>query len=128
MTIRSPLRGAAALLFLIAVSIAIWSPPASAQRADDIETLLEQSDRLTQAGKYREASEITKRLLTETERRFGSGHKYVATTLNNLAELYRFQGRKVRDTVMTATKNAQEPFTYGSLPGEQLYLKIAATQ
>jgi uncharacterized caspase-like protein len=36
--------------------------------------------------------------------------------------------RKVRDTVMSTTKNAQEPFTYGSLPGEQLYLKIAATQ
>jgi uncharacterized caspase-like protein len=36
--------------------------------------------------------------------------------------------RKVRDTVMTTTKNAQEPFIYGSLPGEQLYLKIAATQ
>ena len=35
--------------------------------------------------------------------------------------------RKVRDTVMATTKNAQEPFTYGSLPGEQLYLKIAAT-
>jgi tetratricopeptide (TPR) repeat protein len=35
--------------------------------------------------------------------------------------------RKVRDTVMATTKNAQEPFTYGSLPGEQLFLKIAAT-
>jgi uncharacterized caspase-like protein len=35
--------------------------------------------------------------------------------------------RKVRDTVMKATNNAQEPFTYGSLPGEQLYLKIAET-
>jgi CHAT domain-containing protein/tetratricopeptide (TPR) repeat protein len=93
MTIGSPLRGAAALFFLIAVFVAIWSPPASAQRADDIETLLEQADQLTQAGKYREASEITKRLLTETERRFGPGHKNVATTLNNLAELYRFQGR-----------------------------------
>src|SRR5216683_702570 len=67
MTIGSPLRGATALVFLIAVFVAIWSPPASAQRADDIETLLEQSDQLTRAGKYREATETTKRLLTETE-------------------------------------------------------------
>jgi hypothetical protein len=35
--------------------------------------------------------------------------------------------RKVRDTVMTTTHNAQEPFTYGSLPGEQLFLKVAET-
>ncbi len=30
--------------------------------------------------------------------------------------------RKVRDTVMVTTDGAQEPFTYGSLPGEDLYL------
>jgi uncharacterized caspase-like protein len=32
--------------------------------------------------------------------------------------------RKVRDTVLLRTKNAQEPFTYGSLPGENLYFKM----
>jgi hypothetical protein len=29
--------------------------------------------------------------------------------------------RKVRDSVMAATNNAQQPFTYGSLPGTELY-------
>ena len=31
--------------------------------------------------------------------------------------------RKVRDRVMAATSNKQEPFTYGSLPSEELYFK-----
>jgi uncharacterized caspase-like protein len=35
--------------------------------------------------------------------------------------------RRVRDQVLARTKNAQEPFTYGSLPGEELYFKQAAT-
>jgi hypothetical protein len=30
--------------------------------------------------------------------------------------------RKVRDSVLRATGNVQEPFVYGSLPGEELYL------
>jgi len=30
--------------------------------------------------------------------------------------------RKVRDTVVATTDGAQEPFTYGSLPGEDLYI------
>ena len=31
--------------------------------------------------------------------------------------------RKVRDTVLVRTSNAQEPFTYGSLPDPDLYFK-----
>lgn len=31
--------------------------------------------------------------------------------------------RKIRDSVLQQTNGQQEPFTYGSLPGEQLYLK-----
>jgi hypothetical protein len=31
--------------------------------------------------------------------------------------------RKVRDSVLSQTNGQQEPFTYGSLPGRQLYLK-----
>lgn len=31
--------------------------------------------------------------------------------------------RRVRDQVLLRTNNAQEPFTYGSLPGEELYFK-----
>jgi hypothetical protein len=33
-----------------------------------------------------------------------------------------FLFRKVRDSVLTATLNRQEPFIYGSLPGEYIYL------
>jgi tetratricopeptide (TPR) repeat protein len=33
---------------------------------------------------------------------------------------------RVRDQVLARTHNAQEPFTYGSLPGEELYFKQAA--
>jgi uncharacterized caspase-like protein len=33
--------------------------------------------------------------------------------------------RKVRDSVLARTNNAQEPFTYGSLPGEEFYFKQA---
>ena len=31
--------------------------------------------------------------------------------------------RRVRDQVLARTGNAQEPFTYGSLPGEEFYFK-----
>jgi tetratricopeptide (TPR) repeat protein len=34
--------------------------------------------------------------------------------------------RKVRDQVLARTNNVQEPFTYGSLPGEEFYFKAAA--
>jgi uncharacterized caspase-like protein len=34
--------------------------------------------------------------------------------------------RKVRDAVWNATHGRQEPFTYGSLPAEALYFKMAA--
>jgi Flp pilus assembly protein TadD len=36
--------------------------------------------------------------------------------------------RRVRDRVLQQTNNAQEPFTYGALPGEELYFKQAATR
>jgi tetratricopeptide (TPR) repeat protein len=38
----------------------------------------------------------------------------------------RIMFSKVRDQVLARTNNAQEPFTYGSLPGEELYFKPAA--
>jgi hypothetical protein len=33
---------------------------------------------------------------------------------------------KVRDSVLASTKNVQEPFTYGSLPGQEFHFKAAA--
>jgi tetratricopeptide (TPR) repeat protein len=37
----------------------------------------------------------------------------------------RLMFSKVRDTVLKITQNRQSPFTYGSLPGEGLYFKVA---
>jgi uncharacterized protein len=37
----------------------------------------------------------------------------------------RIMFSKVRDQVLSRTNNTQEPFTYGSLPGEELYFKQA---
>lgn len=36
--------------------------------------------------------------------------------------------RRVRDQVLARTNNAQEPFTYGSLPAGELYFKQAAAR
>jgi Caspase domain/Tetratricopeptide repeat len=38
----------------------------------------------------------------------------------------RIMFSKVRDQVLARTKNVQEPFTYGSLPGQEFYFKLAA--
>jgi uncharacterized caspase-like protein len=38
----------------------------------------------------------------------------------------RLMFSKVRDSVLKITQNRQNPFTYGSLPGEGLYFKMAA--
>ena len=35
---------------------------------------------------------------------------------------------KVRDQVLARTNNAQEPFTYGSLPGQEFYFKQAVAR
>jgi tetratricopeptide (TPR) repeat protein len=40
----------------------------------------------------------------------------------------RIMFSKVRDLVLQRTHNAQEPFTYGSLPGEELYFKQAVAR
>jgi uncharacterized caspase-like protein len=37
----------------------------------------------------------------------------------------RLMFSKVRDSVLQATENRQQPFTYGSLPGEGLFFKLA---
>ena len=36
--------------------------------------------------------------------------------------------RRVRDQVLARTNNVQEPFTYGSLAGEEFYFKQAAAR
>ena len=44
-------------------------------------------------GQYSEAAEIAKEALRVAEETYGTNHRNVATSLNNLAEVYRVQGR-----------------------------------
>lgn len=59
----------------------------------------------------------------------GRNSPYAAALLRHLEEPGLELGklfRKVRDTVQVLTAGAQEPFTYGSLPGEDVFLVPAA--
>ncbi len=51
------------------------------------------ASKLYQQGKYSDAEKVTKEALEVAKRTFGSDHPDVATTLNNLALLYRSQGK-----------------------------------
>ncbi|MDV2503344.1 MAG: tetratricopeptide repeat protein, partial [bacterium] len=68
------------------------SSTSSAQEAR-WKALYDQSMELYQQGKYREAIPVVKESLKVAEQTFGSNNLYVATSLNNLGELYRAQGR-----------------------------------
>ncbi|MFZ1028611.1 MAG: tetratricopeptide repeat-containing protein, partial [Limnoraphis robusta] len=66
------------------------------QQSDELEEakrLHQQVVQLYQQGKYNEAIPIAVRVLEIRERLLGENHPDVATSLNNLAELYRDQGR-----------------------------------
>ena len=55
----------------------------------------------------------------------GRNSPYSAALIEHLAEPgleIQFMFRKVRDSVINATNGEQEPFTYGSLPGTQIFL------
>jgi len=79
-----------ALMVVWVLAIAV---PAAAQQAEDADALNAQVVRLYQAGKYAEAIPIAERVLAIREKALGPDHPDVATSLNNLAELYRAQGR-----------------------------------
>jgi hypothetical protein len=48
---------------------------------------------LYRQGKYQEATEVAQRAVKVAEKTFGPNHPRVATSQNNLATLYRTQGR-----------------------------------
>jgi tetratricopeptide (TPR) repeat protein len=48
---------------------------------------------LYQRGEYSEATKVAEESLRVAERTYGPDHPNVATSLNNLAEIYRFQGK-----------------------------------
>ncbi|MCH7923260.1 MAG: tetratricopeptide repeat protein [Nitrospinae bacterium] len=60
-----------------------------APKVSEPEALME----LYQKGKYREAMPVAKEALKLAEQTFGPDNPYVATSLTNLAELYRIQGQ-----------------------------------
>ena len=77
---------------LIVLLITSFSMAAHAQ-----EELWEQLNskvvKLYQQGRYAEAAKVAEEALTVAEKTFGPEHPDVATSLNNLAELYRAQGK-----------------------------------
>jgi CHAT domain-containing protein/tetratricopeptide (TPR) repeat protein len=84
------LRGLVAILLAVAASATtgVW-----AQGADDLAALNSQVVRLHREGKFTEAAEVARNVLSLVERQFGPEHLVVSTSLNNLAELYRVLGR-----------------------------------
>jgi uncharacterized caspase-like protein len=57
----------------------------------------------------------------------GEHSPYTKALLQHARETHvdiRLMFGKVRDTVMKSTGNTQEPFTYGSLPGEEFYFNV----
>ena len=66
---------------------------AQAQSAADINALNHQVVQLFGLGKYAEATVIAQRALTLAERGAGQEHPFTLGIVNNLAELYKAQGR-----------------------------------
>ena len=84
------LRRAAAPIILLVLLTA--SANVFAQRSD-FDTLNLQVGQLFHAARYAEATAIAERAVNVAEAQFGSDHPKVGTALNNLAALYRVQGR-----------------------------------
>jgi tetratricopeptide (TPR) repeat protein len=77
----------AAVLFVGTSSIPL------AQQTDDVNELNKRVLELYRAGRYSDAIQIAQRVLAIFKKALGRDHPDVAQSLNNLAELYRFQGR-----------------------------------
>ena len=60
---------------------------------NELEALDQQIVELYEQGRYQEAIPLAERRVEIVEAQVGSEHLDVATSLNNLAELYRLQGR-----------------------------------
>jgi CHAT domain-containing protein/tetratricopeptide (TPR) repeat protein len=70
-------------------------PPPSAQQSAELEEvtrLVQQVVQLKNEGKYSQAIPLAERLLAISEKVLGKEHPLVATSLNNLAQLYQAQG------------------------------------
>ena len=80
--------------WLIGLALVLaFSAPIRAQQADDADALNTQSTKLYGEGKYAEAIPIAQRVLAIREKALGPDHPNVAIALNDLALIYRAQGR-----------------------------------
>src|SRR5260370_18716613 len=82
-----PMLGLVVLLLLLCTGI-----PAHAQGAE-WEELNREVMSLSRQGRYDRAVVVAKQALQVAEQALGPDHPNVATSLNNLAELYRTQGQ-----------------------------------
>jgi tetratricopeptide (TPR) repeat protein len=79
---------------LVAMAIAVWAPMAAADDPlAEALALIKQARPLYDQGRYAEAEPLFKRALAIYQKALDPEHPSVATTLDNLAALYRSQGR-----------------------------------
>lgn len=79
-------------IFLVAVSVLSCTVSTFAQEKSWKELTTDFS-MLYQQGRYSEAARLAEEALTVAKETFGPNHLIVATSQNNLAELYRAQGK-----------------------------------
>src|SRR5215510_4208060 len=77
------------------VAMLLGAIPARAQtpEAAEINSLVREVDALYAQGHYSDASERTERIVKAAERLLGRDDTFTVTAINNLAVLYREQGR-----------------------------------
>ncbi len=92
--------------FALAVAIALW--PALPTRAQSPELMdsYRQYKALRGQGDYAAAVPFAKKALRLGEREFGPDHETTASLLNNLAGVYKAQGRYCTDTDIGFTKTS----------------------
>jgi tetratricopeptide (TPR) repeat protein len=85
------MKAPVALLAIAALILAIVSPVYPQE--SEWERLTQEAAQRDRAGEYERAEFLTKQALELAEKAAGPNHPTVATSLNNLAVLYRVQGR-----------------------------------
>jgi tetratricopeptide (TPR) repeat protein len=80
-------------ILMIVASVLMFGSSASAQRKSEADAVNSKIMELSQAGRYSEATPLAQRLLAKLEKTLGPNDPSIPPILNNLAELYRKQGR-----------------------------------
>ena len=88
MTMGGRIMKTLAQIFLLAVHVLSCAAPQKSWKELDTN-----STRLYQQGKYSEGAKVAEEALTVAEKTFTPDHPNLATSLNNLGQYYRVQGR-----------------------------------